>query len=157
GRREVAAEGLLDDHPAPGMIVFARQIGRGEVLHDAGEGLRRRGKVEQVPALDSAQCGGAHQEAPQVFVQLGMPDIATPIERATLEPLPVVGGNLGGWSEAVGNLPPEALGIQVGTRYSEKREALGQQPGAAQIDERRNEQSLGQVAGGAEDDYYARR
>ena len=164
GRVEVFAERLLHHQTPECLVGRLEQPGLAEVFRDHGEEARRHREVEDGRAGFAAEFGEPLGKAGVAGVVV---EIALLVEDALRQPGPrrildMVLAELG--ARRLGQLFDEGpevaaeLGVvAVDMIDAEDLEAVAEQPGVRQVVEGRNQQTLGQVAAGAEDDQGARR
>jgi hypothetical protein len=159
GRRDVAAERLLDDDPAPGRFVRSRhgalvETGAAQALGNLAEQRRGDRHVEQrVPE------GEAVQLRPQALVGRRIVEVAEDQGQVRVEPAALVGREPG-LEEAAGvveELGAEPHLLHAGPRHRHHARVVREQTAATEVDQRRHQLAAGEIAAGAEHDHDARR
>ena len=161
------AEGLLDHDPAPLAVLFRGQARGSEIRdHDAEETVGDC-EIEEIVASGTRRLVLLRQMLGQSAVGRGIVEVSLKIAHAAGQPAP------GGLVDVVGSelvvalrdelvhhlgqaLAPFLRGLG-GQIDADEQEPLGQPLFIDQVIERGNDQALGQVAGGAEDDHRAGR
>ena len=167
GRGEVVAERLFDHHPAPLAVCFRHQPGATEPGNRHGEETVGDGEVEEPVARRARGLVELRQMRAETAVGGGIVEVALQIAHAVGEPTPsglvdmihleLAAAPGDEFAHHVGEALAPFRGGLGGEVDADQLERLGQPLGRHQIVERRHDQPLGQVAGGAEDHHGARR
>ncbi len=154
---QVGAERLLDDDAFPAGAVL--EAGAVQLLAEQAEEARRRGEVEEdvaaalVLGVEPGHLGLERLEGAEV-VEAGRQVVEAADQ---VVPRRLVEGMTGvELLDVLAEPGAEGVGRERVHRRAQQREALAQQAVAGEVVERRHQQALGQVAGGAEDEHHAR-
>jgi hypothetical protein len=155
---QVVTERLLDDHPAPGVLVVLGQPGTLQLLDDLGESLGRDRQVEGVVTAGAAALVELLDRHRQRVEGARVAELA----RDEVHALRQVGPDLLAERRArvlldrlVGDLP-EVLVLPVAAGEAHQRETGRQQPPVGQVVDGGQQFLTGEVAGHAEQHEHAR-
>ena len=168
GRRQIVAERLLDHDPAPLAVVFRHQARGAEPGDRHAEEAIGDGEIEEAVARRAGRLVQLRQMLAEPAIGLGIVEVALQIASCGRSASATRSGRYGrpGTRRSLGDefvhrvgealraIPRVLLAAQVD---ADEPEAVGQPLGVDQIVERRHDQTLGQVAGGAEDHHGAGR
>ena len=170
-RLQAVTERLFDHHAAPEFVLavlvrfLVGEFGGAELLHHGAEEPVGNGEVEDRVALRAMRLFGIAQRAADLFVQLGLGQVALDVGQFRGKPLPdrvvdVIDVELrrGVSDEAfqhVVKMVSPAFGRAGREINADQGEVVRQQFGAFKVVERWHHQTLGQIAAGTEDDHGA--
>src|SRR5208282_518849 len=155
---EIVAEGFLDDYPPPVVVVLGHQSGVRELLDDRAEKSGRGGQVVEKVLMSPVILIDLVEKVVELRVEFVVFEVSGKVVETAGEPLPelVFGTFAAIGADVVVNPLAEFIGRQLGASHANHGELAGEQVGAGEVVERRDQHASGEIAGRAEDHHDAR-